>query len=329
MLFPAFAEWRALLPTAKRVLVISDGRPDGDSIGSSTATYAWLKRDFPHLHLQAFCREVIPPSLFCLEHAPLFTSDPACFDEAWDLLVFHDASDLDHAGVRDLLPRLPNRPTIINIDHHNTNTRYGDINALDTTSCATTEVLYRCFRHANVPLSASMRDSLLAGLFTDTGFFSNGGTTASSLTMAADLKKHGARFWEISRSTLSKQSPDRLTLLGTALSRLTKRDDLDLATTYVLANEYEALADTEAVSGLSNILNQVCRDASNLLVLRDTSKGQIFGSLRSSKNDISRLSRLLGGGGHKKAAGFSLPGRLARTAEGQITITPSTTTTPL
>jgi phosphoesterase RecJ-like protein len=147
--------------------------------------------------------------------------------------------------------------------------------------------------------------------------------------MAADLKKHGARFWEISRSTLSKQSPDRLTLLGTALSRLTKRDDLDLATTYVLANEYEALADTEAVSGLSNILNQVCRDASNLLVLRDTSKGQIFGSLRSSKNDISRLSRLLGGGGHKKAAGFSLPGRLARTAEGQITITPSTTTTPL
>lgn len=325
MVDAGFVELQTRLAQAKRVLVVSDGRPDGDSIGAATATLLWITRDYPHLHVEAFCKEVIPPSLQGLRTTQRFSTSAELFTQSWDLLLFHDASDVDHAGVKDLLPLLPAGHTIVNIDHHATNTRYGHINIVQTDACATTEVLYRCFQQAQIEISVSMCDSLLAGLFTDTSFFSNSGTLASSLAMAADLKERGAHFAEVYQATLAEQSLESLQLWGTALQRLHKHEDLDLALTHVFAHEYESLADTEAMSGLSNMLNSVCVGADTLMVVKDTSEGKIVGSVRSASRDISKLCRALGGGGHKKAAGFSLPGKLEALPDGSARIIPIST----
>lgn len=310
------------LRTAKRVLVVSDGRPDGDSIGSSTATLGWLKRDYPHLHVRAFCRKRIPPSLLCMSHVMLFTTDMAIFREPWDLILMHDAGDLAHGGVEEAIPHTPLGYTLVNIDHHSTNARYGEINIVHTDACSTTEVLYRCFLQQKIRVDAEMASSLLAGLLTDTSSFMNSGTTAGSLAMAAELIRCGARYEEIYASTISHQSLESLKLFGKAFTRLHKHEAWDMAVTHVFADEHETLADEEAMSGLSNTLYLYTADAEVVMVLKDSSEGLVKGSVRSSERDISQFCRALGGGGHKKAAGFAVSGRLRAKEDGSAEIVP-------
>lgn len=317
-----FIELLQRLRVAKRVLVVSDGRPDGDSIGSSTATLGWLTRDFPSIALRAFCREILQPSLLSLPHAQAFTTNKDVFQEPWDLVLMHDASNKEHGGVEDLLPLAPKGFFLVNIDHHASNTRYGDINIVHTDACATTEVLYRCFRQNNIPLDASMATSLLAGLFTDTSFFTNSGTTATGLAMAGDLMRLGARHQNAQRVAAWRQSRESFPLWGKILARLQKRTDLGIAITYVFAHEHEALQDKEALEGVSNMLNARCGDVETIIFLKETSEGVVKGSCRSTKRDIAKFCAAFGGGGHKKASGFVLQGKLEERKHGGVRIVP-------
>ncbi len=320
MIDTGFSELLHRLRHARRVLVVSDGRPDGDSIGSSTATIGWLKRDYPHLQIQAFCREAIPPSLLSLPHIQSFTTDLGLFRESWDLIIMHDASNVEHGGIEDALPNTPPGYTLVNIDHHHSNTRYGQINIVQTDACATTEVLHRCWTQNAIHIDERMASSLLAGLLTDTSSFTNSGTTASSLAMAADLKQRGAQYAELQRATLSRQSIESLQLWGTLLARLHKRTDLNLAITYAFAHEHESLDDEEALNGLSNMLNARCGDVEAIILLKETSDGYIKGSCRSTQRDISKFCAIFGGGGHKKASGFKLKGALEALPSGGVRV---------
>lgn len=322
MIDTGFAELLRKLRVAKRVLVVSDGRPDGDSIGSSSATLSWLARDYPHLHLQAFCREPIPPSLLSLAHVQAFSVDSTLFREPWDLILMHDASNLAHGGVEEALPHTPKGYTLVNIDHHTSNTRYGDIVIVHTDACATTEVLYRCFTQNKIRINEPMASALLAGLLTDTSSFTNSGTTVTSLAMAAELKRLGARYEQLQQATMSRQSLESLKLWGTLLARLHKRADLNLAITYVFAHEHEGLSDEEALGGLSNMLNARCGDVEAVIVLKETSDGLIKGSCRSTKRDISKFCAVFGGGGHTKASGFTVKGRFEPRKNGGVRIVP-------
>lgn len=297
------------IKTAKRVLLVSDGRPDGDSIGSTTATYQWLRRDYPEIKLAFFCQEPIPPSLLCLNEVLAATTDPSLFNESWDLIIMHDAGDLAHGGVEPYLPNTPKGYVLVDIDHHNTNARYGEINIVQTDACSTTEVLYRCFTQNNIPIDEGMATSLLAGFLTDTQSFGNGGTTSTSLSAAAHLIRLGGRYNEVFKS-VTHQSLESFRLYGKALSRLKKYPEFDVAITYFLAEDYDQVQDEEATNGLSNFLNTICGDAEAIIVLKETKDGLIKGSCRSTKRDISKFCRLFGGGGHKKASGFAIPGRI-------------------
>lgn len=317
---PGFLQLLERLRVAKRVLLVSDGRPDGDSLGSTTATFQWLERDYPNIHLEAFCQERTPVSLLCLNAILHIKNDPRVFDEPWDLIILHDAGDLAHAGIKDHLPNTPTGYTLVDIDHHATNTRYGRLNIVQTDASATTQVLYRCFKENGIRLNPNIASSLLAGLLTDTSAFGNSGTTADSLAMASDLLRQGARYQEIMQSTLSRQSVESFHLWGKALARLKKDTALDMATTYFFAEDYAAVKDEEATNGLSNMLNATCGDAETVMVLKETSDGLIKGSVRSTKRDISKFCQALGGGGHKKAAGFAILGALRKRADGTVEI---------
>lgn len=309
MLDLGFLELLAQLKTAKRVLLVSDGRPDGDSIGATTATYQWLRRDYPETKLAFFCQESIPPSLFCLNEVIAATTEPLLFNESWDLIIMHDAADLLHGGVEPYLPNTPKGYILVDIDHHNTNQRYGQINIVQTDACSTTEVLYRCFTQNNITIDEGMATSLLAGFLTDTQSFGNGGTTSTSLSAAAHLIRLGGRYNDVFKS-VTHQSLESFHLYGKALSRLRKHPEFDLSITYFLAEDYDQVQDEEATNGLSNFLNTTCGETEAILVLKETKDGFIKGSCRSTKRDISKFCKLFGGGGHKKASGFAIPGRI-------------------
>ncbi|MFA6429885.1 MAG: DHH family phosphoesterase [Patescibacteria group bacterium] len=306
-LSPVFRQLFEAIQHANRILVIGDGRPDGDSVGSSTALVTWLldlKKD-----VHTFCALPVSGTFGYLDNAYRFTTDPTVFEHAYDLIIICDAGDLKHGGIQDHLPRTPKGFTLVNIDHHATNARYGDMNVVFPEASSTCEVVYRFFEANNIPVDDRMATSLLAGILTDTGTFSNPATNAYAMDIAGKLIARGARYQEIIRRAFKNKSTDILRLWGLALARLQYNPTYDIATTYFFRNDYAALGE-EAAEGVSNFLNAVCGSADTILVLRETGDGMVKGSLRSIKRDISKLANLLGGGGHKKAAGFTIPGRL-------------------
>ncbi len=310
---PEFNRLHALVRNAKKILLIADGSPDGDSLGSSSGFLNWLLREGKTA--QAFCAAPIPRSFSFLYGIHLFRNDAATFKEEWDLIITFDAGDLRHCGVEQLLPQIKTPYTLVNIDHHATNARYGQLNLVYTDACSTCEVVYRFLTAEEIPLDPAIATSLLTGVLTDTSSFSNAATTSPGMDAASVLTAAGARTNEIYHHILQNKTVDGLRLWGLALSRLKYNKTYNMVTTYFFAKDLEG-APEEAVEGVSNFLNASCGEADTMLVLREFSNGTIKGSMRSAKRDISKIAKLLGGGGHKKAAGFTINGHLEETKDG-------------
>ncbi len=315
-----FGKIAGLIQVAERVLLVADGKPDGDSIGSTTAMYSWLKReDKP---VTAFCANPVPQTLLYLDGAHDVTSDPAIFKQPFDLVITFDASDVRHAGIENLLPQLPTPYQLVVIDHHATNTKYGHLNAIWTDACSTAELVYQFFMLLGISIDSKMATSLLTGILTDTSCFSNAGTTSQGMEAAGHLCALGARHPEILRQLVLNKSMPTLKLWGLALSRLCYNEHFNLTSTYFLLEDLKEVpeATEEAMEGLSNFLNAVSGGSDTILVLREMPNRTIKGSLRSIRRDISKLAKFLGGGGHKKASGFTIHGRILVGAEGKVKI---------
>ncbi len=313
-----FRRIHALLEKAERILLVADGKPDGDSIGSTAAMALWLKQE--KKQVRTFCALSIPSPLSYVNEAHDFTNDPAIFHEPFDLVITFDAGDLRHCGIEQLLPQIPSAFQLVVFDHHATNTRYGQVNAVWTDACSTAELVYQFFIHEQIPIDSGMATSLLTGILYDTSSFSNAATTSSGMEAAAHLCALGARHPEILRRLVKNKSVPGLRLWGLALARLQKHTKLDLTWTYFLQEDLHGEGkDEEALEGVSNFLNAVCGGSDTFLVLREMRDGTIRGSLRSVGRDISQVAKLFGGGGHKKAAGFTVRGRL-REENGRVRI---------
>ncbi len=304
----AFTRAFEAIQKAERVLLVSDVKPDGDSIGSVTAMLAWLKREGKTA--DAFSITPVPKTLLFLDGAHDITSDASVFLRPYDLVMTFDASDPRRSGVSTHHPRIPTHPPLVVFDHHATNERYGDINIVITDACATAEVVYRFFEARGVRVDDRMATSLLTGICMDTNSFSNGGTTIKGMEAAGKLFACGARHTDILRHLIRDKNVDHLRLWGFALTRLQEHPTFDLVSTYFLLKDSGGRLNDEATDGVSNFLHALCGGADAILVLKEVPDGHVRGSLRSVSRDISKIAKAFGGGGHKKAAGFTVAGRL-------------------
>ncbi|NIV99513.1 hypothetical protein GWN26_10420 [Candidatus Saccharibacteria bacterium] len=215
-----------------------------------------------------------------------------------------------YAGVHEIIEGLKEDLPIINIDHHATNQNYGQLNLVDAEASSTAEVVYNFFSHNNVKIDKHIATALLVGILTDTTNFTNPGTTVSSMRVASELISHGARTNEISKNLLKNKSIDALRLWGKTLARLEENKELNMAIAVIKKEDFTDIQSPgEAVEGVANFLNALL-NVSLVLVLRETDDGFVKGSFRSTDVDVSQIAQALGGGGHKKAAGFTIKGKL-------------------
>ncbi len=305
------------LHKAERVLLIAHRKPDGDTLGASSSTHRWLKSLNKDVTL--FCQDSPSDKHIYLEHYGDFTDDPGVFDRPYDVVVVFDSGTLRYAGVHEHILRLPAGYQLINIDHHIVNDRYGDINFVLPEATSTSEIMYRFFEANGIVIDAAIATALLTGIFFDTSNLTNSATTPKSIEISGRLMASGARYQEIVRHTLHDKSVDLLRIWGIMLSRLRYNTRFDIVTTYLLNDDFDDVS-TEAIEGASNFLNAVTGDGDTILTLKETPQGMIKGSFRSYKRDVSKIARLLGGGGHKKAAGFAIPGRIQETIDGPVIV---------
>jgi phosphoesterase RecJ-like protein len=305
-----------VLRRAKHVLLVSHPKPDGDTLGAGTAMFNYLRRS--GIQVTGFCLDKVPSQYAYMPCSEEFTDDKAVFTSGrHDVIAVFDAGDLRFAGVSALIDALSPRPTLLNFDHHNTNERYGDINILDIKASSTAEVVYDFLRTVGAEIDRDIATSLLTGILTDTGNFSNPATTSTSLGAASDLVRHGAKIQNVANRLIRNKSLISLRLWGSVLGRLKYNEKLGVASTAIFAKEIaEEGIDEEHVEGISNFLNQFL-DAKVVLVLKEVSGGKVKGSFRTAEDiDVSEPAKMLGGGGHKKAAGFTVPGRIVEVANG-------------
>lgn len=302
------------LVRAGRVTIVIHQKPDGDALGAASAMLAWCRAR--GVVATVFCRDAAPPQYAFLDGAHEFTTDEAVF-RGCPLVAVFDAGDLRYAGVADLLDALPVRPRLLNFDHHADNARFGAVNVVDGTATSTCEIVHRFHLATASPIAPAVATALLTGILFDTGSLSNPATSAAAIRVSADLMRLGGSMHDYNTRILKSKSVAGLRLWGEALARLRHNAELDFASTALYAREIAgAGVPEEEIEGISNFLDTFL-DVRGVFFLKEMPGERVKGSLRTKEDlDVSVPARLLGGGGHKKAAGFTVRGRVVETDAG-------------
>jgi phosphoesterase RecJ-like protein len=299
------------LEQAQDILIISHKKPDGDTLGSNFALASYLKDQ--NKNVTSFCLDPMSEMFYFLHYSYTLTTDHLIFTKKYDVVILVDSASLPYAGVNGLLTALPKGYKLINIDHHASNDYYGDINLVIDSTASCTEIIHRLFNEWKINWTPEIATALICGIITDTGGFTNPATNYRTLESAAHLINQGANINQVTRLTLFNQNIHQLKLWGRALSRLTKNKRYDLVYTHLTQKDFlECEVPDTASEGIANFL-YILKEAQVIMVIKETDNGLIKGSLRTTSDeiDLTKIAALMGGGGHKKASGFALPGRLA------------------
>lgn len=281
--------------------------PDGDTLAGTIAMYLALKdlgKD-----VKMVCKDPVPKPFQFLRETQYIKKDILFGD--FEVIVVIDCGDLRRTGFAERLKKFSRiRKNLINIDHHPKNDlwKIANINFVDQKVSSASELVWQVIKKMDVKIDHKITTAILTGIYTDTGGFKHSNTTPDTLRLSSELLNLGARLKEISRNVALNKSVASLRLWGVALSRLRKNQDLQIVSSVITRKD---LADCGAsyydLAGVVNLMNTI-PDSKAAILFFETPEGQIRASLRTEKEsvDVSRIAKLFGGGGHKKAAGFTI-----------------------
>ena len=301
----------ALLQQKNRFLVISHFRPDGDAIGCSLAMGLYL------LNLQKdvtiWNEDGLPERFKFLEESERIIR-PETNVQPFDVVLILDTAVRSRAG-DTCLSAIPKGAIWVNIDHHISNDRLGDIVYIDTSAPATGQILFELFERAGFTVTATIANALYAAISTDTGSFQYPSTTARTYAIASALVEAGVKVGEINQHLYETCPRRRLELLRELLNVLefSSQDRVaSFALTAATAKQIGTIPDdTEGLIDTIRSIDGVVVAA----FFEEISEGLIRISLRSKnpKIDVCAICAEFGGGGHKLAAGAKITSSLKAT----------------
>jgi len=197
----------------------------------------------------------------------------------------------------------------VNIDHHASNDNFGSINIVDHDSASATTILYDIFTYLDVEITPDMATCLLAGIYNDTGSFMHSNTSEKVYFVASELLKKGAQISRMIKSLFRTNSVNTLKMWGKAFEKA-KVTDGNFLLSVLKEEDFGSERDSDQVSGAIDYLNMVPGVDFAFLIKEES--GNVKGSLRTKRDDLdlSEIAKLYGGGGHPKASGFVLPGKI-------------------
>ena len=225
----------------------------------------------------------------------------------FDVVVLTDCPNPDRTeGLIDAAKRAS--PTIVNIDHHPDNRRYGTVNWMDVAAAATGEMVYRLLIALGVTLTPSIATNLFTAVHTDTGSFRYSNVTAETFRIAAALTAAGARPEVVSSALYERRAPDALHLLGESLARVRVSDDGRVAWLALPADAVpERFIESEELVNYPRSIGTV----KVACLLRELGGDRVKVSLRGKGEvDVNKIAATFGGGGHANAAGCTVSGSL-------------------
>jgi phosphoesterase RecJ-like protein len=292
------------IESAKSILIVTHISPDGDAIGSLIGLTIALREKG---------KQVVPadddPAPEFLQFIPGTDTIVTQLTEGeWDLMISVDSSDEKRTGVVGEYGRAHSQK-VINLDHHTTNTYFGDIFLVNPAAVAASEVISDWLRWMGHPISREVAVALLTGLVTDTLGFRTSNVSAGTLGIAQQLMQAGASLTEVTARTLDSKSYNAINLWKQTLPTVSLEGKVISAT--ITQADLQRAGITETTDGgLVGLLNSV-NEAMIAVVFKETPQGTVELSLRSKPGyDVSRVAFALGGGGHMQASGATIPGPL-------------------
>jgi bifunctional oligoribonuclease and PAP phosphatase NrnA len=289
-----------------RFVLATHENPDGDALGSLVGMHGLLSELGKQVEMFIAPEDLPLPieyRIFRLES--LIQAPPT--DIAQRTVVFLDCGNID----RNSAQVLRDGAHLINIDHHHDNTGFGTLNYVEPAASCTAEIVWDLTRDLGVQLSADVAQALYIGLITDTGRFMYENTGARAHIMAAELIEAGVDVPATYRQLYEEMPPEKIALLALALTRVERFGDGELTLAALSAEDFtRAGADDAYSEGIIDHLRAIQGTKVAVLVREVTSgerKGQHKVSLRATDDnvDVSAIARAQGGGGHRRAAGFS------------------------
>lgn len=290
------------IESAKDIVIMGHINPDGDAIGAGLALTLALEKKYPEKRIDFILQDSIPNNIKFLRKIDKIKSRDF-IRKSYDLAIFVDSATLDRVGE---VGKIAEKIYKINIDHHISNSKYGDLNIVDGYISSTSELLYGIIKGMKIELDKDMAEALYLGLINDTGNFTHSNVTENTFKVAAELLKLGVNNNKIVTEFFKTKSYQRIKILGKALSEMKFNKEKKLVYFYLPYSFLQEIKgtkdDTEGI--VEEMLNLSESEVS--LFLREDENGKIKGSMRSKRDkDVNKIANIFGGGGHIKAAGFT------------------------
>lgn len=274
--------------------------PDADGIGSMLALGKALLDSQKDVILLTQEPVLAPFSL--LKDADLIVQG---FDsrENFDAVVVLDCAGMPRLGKHRTC--LEGRKPLINIDHHETNDFFGDLNLVDSNSSSTGELVFELIKTACLPIGYHVAENIFIAIQNDTGAFRYENTTSASMRISAEMMEYGVKPWEVSRRIMDGYSLSRLRLLEMALGTIEFHREGKIAIMFISLDMFEkARAHREDCEGFIDY-PRFTQGVELAVLIRQTGEKNYKFSLRSNKSvNVAMLASSFGGGGHSRAAGF-------------------------
>jgi bifunctional oligoribonuclease and PAP phosphatase NrnA len=296
----------AALTSNDRFLVVAHENPDGDALGSMLAMCLGLRALGKDALMYLSGTANMPAEFAFMELEEVLRELPE--DMAERALVAVDCANARRIGEDSAL--LDHAKTVVDVDHHHDNTRFGSTNLIVADASSTAEIIRDLLWELRVQLTPEIAEALYVGLVTDTGRFQYSNTTPKAFRLAAELVEAGADVHGIFRSVYETVQFAKLKLLARALDRAQLYEGGRLLVSHLVRTDFDEVGAEEPYSeGIIDYLRQAEGAQMVALIREPPGDGGPTRriSLRSSQDevDVSAVARKAGGGGHRQAAGFS------------------------
>ncbi len=288
-------------------LITTHVNPDGDSLASVLA-FAFLLDHFK----KDYCillNDIIPQKFDFLPGIhQIIQLNKHQFDRRFKNIIVLDSSDLERIGaVQEIL--LP-ETTIINIDHHLSNSQFGQLNFIDQKESSTAEIVYSIYALLGIPITPDIATLFYIGILCDTGRFLFPNTTYRSLLICAEMAKKGALPGYLAEQIYCKTSPQTIRALSSALSTIEFHFDGAVSSIY-LANGIFKTHEEIDTEGFVDYLLAIDGTEVEFFMI-EFEPGAFRVSFRSKSNvDVNKVAEEFGGGGHTRASGCVIRGTIS------------------
>ena len=284
---------------SKNIVIVTHENPDGDAVGSSLAMYHALKGLKKNVDI------IIPEYAKCFNELPGIEEVIKESDKVYDLAISLDAATDKLLNVWVKYFREADQRIVI--DHHSTNTMFGDINYVDLSAPACAQVVYMLIKHYRWKITPEIGTCIMAGIITDTGGFQYSGVSKDTFNIAAELLDVGVNISRVYKKVFDTKTKSSFELRRIAIDRMEFLEDGKIAFTYV-TNEDERKVNA-GVGDYEGIVSEgrSVEGVEVSIFLHELKDGEFKISLRSNSYvNVSDVCIMFGGGGHIRAAGAKM-----------------------